>query len=136
MIQPDTNTRIRYHAGLQQALDTDVPSLAELLWKKQPADESIQDVIHTLQILNTEMNGEIPSESSLREQNIPRSVVYGVSEIIRITRNAAERLQGGACNEALLQCARRIEIGWSAVLAGDIDDIMLHITEEENAYHR
>lgn len=132
MIQPETNTRIRYHAGLQQALDLDVPSLAELLWKKLPADESVRDVIHTLQILNTELNGEIPSESSQREQNIPRSVVYGVSEIIRLTRNAAERLQ----DEALLQFARSIEIGWSAVLAGDIDNIMLHITEEENANQR
>jgi hypothetical protein len=136
MIQPETNTRIRYHAGLQQALDLDVPSLAELLWKKLPADESVRDVIHTLQILNTELNGEIPSESSQREQNIPRSVVYGVSEIIRLTRNAAERLQDVKRIEALLQFARSIEIGWSAVLAGDIDNIMLHITEEENANQR
>jgi hypothetical protein len=52
-------------------------------------------------------------------------MAYAVAEVARMLREA------DADREAW-----QVETGWLAVLAGDVDDVRQHITEEETARRR
>jgi len=134
MEKANTTSQLRYHAGLDQQEKLSSPSLADVLWRKESTQEALEDVLRILQALNIEMNGEIPSESSNREQHFSRALIYAVSETIRLVRHSANEAPNDALRNDLDKSARRIEMAWSAVLAGDIDNLKNHITEEEAAH--
>jgi len=72
-----------------------------------------------MQSLNVEINGDSPSESvGLAADDIPRAVAYAISEItsrLRVRDEAA---------------ASMVDVAWNAVLAGDIDDVRVHVQQE------
>jgi hypothetical protein len=73
------------------------------------------------------LNGATPSEQLKGEDSIPIVLVYAVTEALRFLR---ERAPG---DNSVRRLAWRSETAWSAVLAGDIDDIEEHIQQEEAA---
>jgi hypothetical protein len=84
----------------------------------------------TLETLNRELNGEIPSESTGSADVVPTDVAYAVAEVTRMLRDYADK--GGALHPSTgLREAWLIETAWLAVLAGDIDDLQQHLNKEE-----
>jgi hypothetical protein len=62
---------------------------------------------------------------------LPSTLVYAITEVIRMSRDKQEGATNESERETLARAAWRAETGWSAVLAGDIDDIRTHLLEEE-----
>lgn len=129
----NTIARLRYHAGLEEQEAVDIPSLAEVLWRRESFEKSIDDVFRVLQILNLEMNGTLPSRTIDGEQCFPRKLIYAITEIIALLRKTAGKSQGDLTRNELNKAAWRVETAWSAILAGDIDDLLAHVAEEEAA---
>ncbi|MFL6029303.1 MAG: hypothetical protein ACJ74D_04655 [Gaiellaceae bacterium] len=76
-----------------------------------------------LEQLNHELNGATPSSSTPRDAPlIPSSVAYAVAEAIRMLSEYPD-----------LRNAWRVETAWLAVLAGDIDDVEVHVRDEYRA---
>ncbi|NNF64214.1 MAG: hypothetical protein HKN07_08120 [Acidimicrobiia bacterium] len=84
---------------------------------------AIADCLDVLVKLNHELNGELPSAGFDCGPELPRSLVYSISEIIRMIRECR--------TDDANRAAWRIETAWLAVLAGDIDDILEHVAGEE-----
>ena len=88
------------------------------------------DLVDVVALLNLELNGSTPSQSTHVVQDIPRDVAYAVVVIIN-------QLRQHACCEvvetktSLTDAAWVIETAWLAVLAGDIDDLQTHLAEEQ-----
>jgi hypothetical protein len=82
-------------------------------------------------VLNLELNGVRPSDGLVDEEGIPRSLAYAISEVIGMLRGCAERREGGEERRILERFAWRAETAWSAVLAGDIDDLHQHLEDTE-----
>jgi hypothetical protein len=83
----------------------------------------VDDFIAVLGRLNHELNGSTPSASTAGEEAmVPSSVAYAVAEAIRMLREYPD-----------LRSVWRIETAWTAVLAGDIDDIEAHVNDEYRA---
>lgn len=133
MIHLNTINKICYHAGIYESLDFKVSPIVDLLWKRQDLNEAVKDILNIFQMLNIELNSEVPSEDCVGEEHIPRRLVYAVGEILLITRLAAEKAATNDLRYEVMRAARQIEIGWLAVMAGDIDDIVEHIILEERA---
>ena len=131
MKQSAATLALRYHAGLDQQASARTPSLADLLWRKEPPEEALDDVLRILEALNLEANGAVPSESATHEQCFPRALIYAVTEVIWLLREAANQAGNATATRDLNKAARRIELAWSAVLAGDIDNLTEHIAEED-----
>jgi len=135
MVSSIAITRLLWHAGLDDGGSTDVPSIALNTWPRGSLTpdfhEAIADCLYTLATLNREMNGDVPSRTAVRVEKIPRSLVYAMTEIIRMIRDCQEHTQGQSDAIAFSQAARRIETAWSAVLAGDIDNVLEHVEQEE-----
>jgi hypothetical protein len=79
----------------------------------------MDDLIDALQRLNTELNGDPPSESGAGADSVPREIAYAVAEITRALRKAAQP-----------DAAWKVDAAWNATLAGDIDDLGSHLNEE------
>jgi hypothetical protein len=82
------------------------------------------DFIEALDEYNRSLNGRIPSAGTgdAGEDVVSRGAAYAAVEASRMLRDA------GADD-----CARRVDIAWAAVLAGDIDDIRQHVALEDSA---
>ena len=76
----------------------------------------------TFRVLNVELNGDKPSESTKAASVVPREVPYAIAEIAQTLR-VAERPDA----------AWLVGIAWLGVLAGDDDDIEEHVAEEWRA---
>lgn len=123
--------RLRYHAGLESGMEWPVPSLSEALWQGTPLQQSLEDVFDALEALNRELNGPVPSESASRHPSFPRELIYAVTEIIRMIRRAPRPRDSAVPADETGRIARRLEMAWSAILAGDIDDLAEHVAQEE-----
>lgn len=134
MIADTTISRLLWHAGLD-GRETDAPSIASNTWPREnlsPAfHEAVVDCLCTLATLNRELNGDIPSRTTVCVEDVPRNLVYAVTEIVRMIRDCQEHAQGQSGEAVFAQAARRIETAWLAVLAGDIDNILEHVDQEE-----
>ena len=92
----NTIAELRYHAGFDELVTSSTRSLADVLWQKESVHEALRDVLRILQAVNLEMNGEIPSESSSREDGLSRDLAYAVSEIASLLRKSAFRARDTA----------------------------------------
>lgn len=118
MVTAETLRLLRWHAGLDgDALDPSSVSGASATRAGQ--DVAVAACLHALDALNHELNGLLPSTSDTGDDAVPRSVAYAVAEIARILRASGD--EDGAW---------QVDTAWSAVLAGDIDDIPAHVAGE------
>jgi hypothetical protein len=114
-----TRSLLRWHAGLEGDRD-DAGSISGCTASGTPAGEAVAAFIQALQRLNIELNGATPSENvDSRDDPLPRDVAYAVAEAARMLRDTGDD-----------DAASQVDIGWSAVLAGDIDDVVEHIAQE------
>jgi hypothetical protein len=121
-VSETTGQRLLQHAGLVATPDRSPlvdGCLASGEINGPRFDDALEDLIQTLQRLNTELNGEVPSKTFSNSESVPRPVAYSISEITRTLRGAS-----------LLDTAAIVDIAWNAVLAGDIDDIRIHLEGE------
>ena len=129
MVSAETTRRLLRHAGLESGAGSLVPPLASCTAPDSPdADylaDAVADLLGALKRLNHELNGTVPSQSEAKVPEIPRDVAYAVTEVARMLRD----VPGSDAQRS----AWRVDTAWSAVLAGDIDDIGRHLAEEETA---
>jgi hypothetical protein len=135
MVSQETTHRLRRHAGL---VGTDeemqpAPSVSGCLGSKDVSSEclevAIADLLDVIALLNLELNGATPSQSTQVVQGIPRDVAYAVAEIINLLRQHAGS-DAVETKVSLTDAAWVVETGWLAVLAGDIDDLRTHLADE------
>ena len=131
MIDSRIISRLQWHAGLFELVESEATSISDYVARGRGVDDAlwaaIEDVLDILSELNVQVNGQAPSEMiSGKEENFPRVLVYAVMEILRYLESLPK---GEAANRGhwLVMTA------WSAVLAGDIDDIRQHLRDEELA---
>ncbi len=101
-------------------------------------DESTNEIIDCLECVNWHINGQIPSESREKQEQLPRLLVGALSEMLMLCLDVLllveQRKKIDAPSAAALgKVAWRIECTWNAVLDGDIDNIREHVELEENA---
>lgn len=136
MVTEATTSRLRWHAGLQEAAEH-VPSIASSTWPRGRLQDGLQealiDCLRTLGSLNGELNNQARPGEVARAADVPRSVAYAVAEIVRVIRDSQHDAQDQHNAAVLGRAAWRIETAWSAILAGDVDDIERHVEEEEAA---
>lgn len=89
--------------------------------------DAVEDVIDALSELNFQSNGSVPSESLVGVDAFPRSLIYAITEILRMLRELSSDRPDAVRAESLIAMA------WSAILAGDIDDLKRHLADEERA---
>jgi hypothetical protein len=139
MVKKETLSRLRWHAGIEDLDIEGLSSVSACTWPGNNApisalEAAVSDFIRTLSSLNHEMNGEVPSETiGGKDENIPRVLVYAVTEVIRMLREYQETTKDPATVQALGRAAWRAETGWTSVLDGDIDAIEEHLAGEESA---
>lgn len=137
MVTEPTISRLRWHAGLQKGMSEDVPSIASSTWPSgqlvQGLQEALVDCLRTLGSLNQELNSQASLAEGVHASDVPRSVAYAVTEIVRIIRDCQNDAQDQNDAAVLGRAAWRVETAWSAVLAGDVDDIEKHVEQEEAA---
>jgi hypothetical protein len=138
LISNATVKRLRRHADLDEQLADEAPSIsgclsAEVIQAGE-LEHAVADVLAALDVLNHEVNGAVPSERIAAEAPwLPTTLVYAVTEVIRLLRRRQNETVDGSESRALARATWRVETGWSAVLAGDIDHIRTHVDEEEAA---
>jgi len=129
--------RLRWHAGLHETAAEDIPSIASTTWPRgrgaNDLQEALADCLNTLATLNLELNGEVPSAGAVRARDVPRSLAYAMTEIIRMIRECHDQAPDQQDAAIFARVAWRVETAWSAVLAGDIDEILKHVEQEEAA---
>ena len=99
---------------------------------------STNEIIDCLESVNWHINGQIPSESRNKQEQLPILLVGALSGILMLCLDALmlgeQRKRIDALSVAGLgKAAWRIECAWNAVLDGDIDNIREHVELEENA---
>lgn len=136
MIEIATMARILRHAGLESESTGESPTIATSTWPRGLATSdfrnAVSDCLGALEKLNHELNGEIPTSGSAHLADIPRSLVYSMSEIFRMIRECQESAVDPETEQLFGLELRRLESGWSAVLAGDVDDILWHVEQQES----
>ena len=138
MILDSTIMRLRWHADLEELPDGGVSSVSSCLLPgavdASALESALSDFVAALEILNHELNGAMPSERIAAEPSmLPATLVYAVTEVIRQLHQGHTRAIDDNWRQTLGRAAWRAEAAWSAVLAGDIDDIEAHLEEEEAA---
>jgi len=131
MIEPSTPTRILYHAGLGEDASANVPSISEVARNNGPLSTSLNDLLDTLEQLNLEVNGNDPTDIESGQSSFPRQLVYAVHELICELRRAPRKDSQSQSREERNAAAWTLEIAWTAILAGDIENIRQHIQQEE-----
>jgi hypothetical protein len=134
-VSTETKERLRWHAGLGAVVETSVPSVSDCTGAEGPAGlyEAAADLLATLARLNHELNGETPSESADFATEIPRDPVYALAVVIRLLRDANDKSPGFSEAGSFADAAGLVETAWAAVLAGDIDDLPQHVSQEQAA---
>lgn len=135
MLSERTLRRLRWHAGFEQLEEKDVPSVAKCTYRSgndvPDVRKACADLMSAMTSLNFEVNGPCPSkDTSTRLSALPIGLVYAITEILRMLREPH-----GLPPEDREFCklaAWRAETAWSAILAGDIDNIAEHVREEES----
>ncbi len=118
MITDETRRRLRWHAGLAgDPLDPE--SVSGSLAAGEGVTEAVADLFRWLARLNGELNGPVPSAGAGGDDAIPRDVAYAVAEL---TRQLGETDQ-----------AWELAVRWTAILAGDVDDLDEHAAHERRA---
>lgn len=89
----------------------------------------------SIQAVNQSLNGLLASESTSKVGEIPRAIAASISGMsIAILETMHEIEAARPAERELLSGLRRlmwkIDCGWNAVLAGDIDDIEEHVQLE------
>ena len=129
----DAVLRLANHANLGDRLPME-ESLLGALWiasKGRTVPDIgplVDDVISCLEVVNQELNGHIPSETTVRlNERAIGQVAYPISlivgDLLRPPHRADGTALGIAGSDALVEAAFRINSAWCQVLAGDIDDI-------------
>lgn len=135
MITSATLAHFRWHAGFDEKNSEGAPSIASATWPRgrftRDFQRALEDCINSFIPLNEELNGDVPSTSTVHSQDVPRALVYALTEIIRMIRECADGAGDENDANAFARAAWRVEAAWSAVLAGDIDDILKHLEQEE-----
>jgi hypothetical protein len=125
---------MRWHAGFEKLAGQSFPSLSDCTWPanslQDHLDQAVNDIVDTLSEVNYQMNGAVPSETTIADANVPRRLVYAVSEIQRMLRKLRERNATSAAQQSVRRNELIIETAWSALLSGDIDDLREHISLE------
>lgn len=110
-------------------------SIAECLDRPDPSGErlenAIADLLDALAVLNTDLNGTVPSEGFERDDKISLAIVFAVTEIVNLLRQRANRRGATETAQHAARAAWRAEAAWLAVLHGDIDDLRGHLADEE-----
>jgi hypothetical protein len=125
----DTIRRLRWHAGLGDYGGSGNPAVSSCTWppgkRTAELEHAVADFIDALQALNVELNGGTPSETLEvgEPDQISRDAAYAVAEVVRMLDE-----HGEAKGEA-----RQVATSWLALLAGDIDDLRIHVAQEEAA---
>jgi hypothetical protein len=140
-INARTAERLRWHAGFSVSLEDGSPSISTCTLPGRSSDvkqmeAAISDLLATLAKLNLELNGAVPSLTDGGQADVPRDVAYAVTEIIRLLRNRADESGDTAASKVVARTAWIAEVAWSAVLAGDIDDLKRHVNQETTARGR
>jgi len=130
-----TTDRLRCHAGLAAVEDDQSrPSLSRCVEPEKFSGNALKaamaDFIEIMVLVNVELNGSIPSESTEGANEIPRDVAYAVAEIIHLLRHA--RSDVDEVRASLERAVWMVEVAWLAILAGDIDDLPAHLAGEEH----
>jgi hypothetical protein len=125
---------LRWHAGIERDGPSDQPSIVSVtskpVNKKSLIEKAASDVVHLLEKMNHDLNGPKPSAVSVKTPTLPRHAVFVVEKLRRMLKDAADQC-GGADQEALLSAEARISSAWSAVVAGDIDDVVKYTDEQD-----
>jgi hypothetical protein len=121
-VSSDTLGLLRWHAGLDgDPLDAASVSGSANSGLGVPA--SVDAFVQVRERLNHELNGSRPSEDlGFAQGDVPRDAAYAVAEVTRMLRAVGQA-----------EAAAEIDVAWSGVLAGDIDDVVLHLAQERAA---
>jgi hypothetical protein len=116
----ETVRLLRWHAGLVEDAAAVEPSVVSAsLDGGSSVDVAVTSLLGVLERLNHELNGATPSEISGGTDDVPRVAAYAVAEVTRMLRSSGHDAD-----------AWRVDTAWSAVLVGDIDDVVEHVEEE------
>lgn len=122
MVSENIVRLLRWHAGLEDD-PLDPASVSGSLAVGHAVDAAFGRFMEVLQALNHELNGPQPStQVSGKAESIPRSAAYAVAEVARMLGDAAHVIH-----------ASMVDTAWLGVLAGDVDDLRRHVTEEHEA---
>jgi len=84
------------------------------------------DVLPELELLNSQLNGTVSAES------IHRSVAYVISGFIA---GCCDIAMSDDCPDvsrrSFLEFGWKLSVAWEAILAGDIEEIGVHVSAEE-----
>ncbi len=134
MVSRETTRLLRWHAGLDDVPPLEVKSICWCATRERHLDgldEALASFLEGMSSLNRELNGDVPSEVVTGGADaIPISVAYAVAEVSRWLRDYEGDEEGrGRASEA----AWLVDAAWSAVQAGDIDDIAQHVRDQASA---
>jgi hypothetical protein len=122
LLSSDLLDRVRAAGGLD-ADPFDPACISGALSAGRGLDAAVESFLTTLEAVNTELNGPMPSQTiGGPDRQLPADLVYAVSEVIRMLRDEGEAV-----------AAWVVETAWLAVLAGDIDDVRAHVAEARRA---
>lgn len=128
MAASEAITRILWHAGLPfPSPGTELPqgSISTATWSLAGIDEAREDLLRTLERLNLELNGSVPSATgdSRKANDFPRQLVWAVEGILRQLEEALTKSDKAETKEHITATAEKVKFWWRCVLDGDIDDI-------------
>jgi hypothetical protein len=131
-----TTLRLRWHAGLESNKGEQHGfSVSECVGSASRSGEylekAVADLLDAMTLLNTELNGTTPSVTIEATAEIPRELAYAVAEITSVLRQQAPYANGTDAPQDIARSAWLVETAWLAILAGDIDDLCVHLAEEE-----
>ena len=134
MVTEHTIDRTRWHAGLTEGVASDCQPLFVVVKTEDFAalEVSASDCLATLDTLNHELNGPVPSETIGGDDNIPRLLVYAIVEIVRQMWEAEIKASDSYAKQLALERIR-IDTAWNLVLCGDIDDLVPEVDMELRA---
>jgi hypothetical protein len=80
--------------------------------------------------LNRDLNGSVACESLETSDVLPREVAHSVAEVSRTLHTSQNAQPSSTSSSLFADTAWAVDSAWNAVLAGDIDDLQRHISEE------